>query len=294
MPVSRLPPAHDRNQFRLRLRWLNARFSPGRRPAACRVGCQVPAAPGDRQEKELRLVRRDTAKLIGLLGLPLVLIAVFHLTGLSEAMATEYRPAWEAWSDGHHGWASALLFVIFAVTTAAGIPRVYPAILMGGFFSIPLAVAVAVGGAAVGSMAPFLAARRVGPPVVQRKFGRRYRAWVERINSSGFWLVLLLRLFPASNAMLVNMVCGVSRIDPLKFLGATAIGILPSTVAFVLLGGGLTRNDPGYLAISIGTLLALFVASWLTWRNMRHGGEGFPGGPGDEWTLTPGDDRLVE
>ncbi|MEJ2515946.1 MAG: VTT domain-containing protein [Gammaproteobacteria bacterium] len=240
-------------------------------------------------------MRRDTAKLLGLLGLPLILIGLFYLTGLSETMATDYLPAWQAWSDGHHGWASVLLFFIFALTTAAGIPRIYPAILMGGFFSIPLAVVVAVTGATAGSMLPFAAARRVGPPVVQRKFGRRYRAWVDRINASGFSVVLLLRLFPGSNAMLVNMVCGISRIDPLKFLAATGIGILPSTIAFVLLGGGLTRNDPQYLAVSVITLLVLVAASWLTWRNMRRREAGAPGGDqGDDWLLTPAEDRLVE
>ena len=214
-------------------------------------------------------MRRDTLKLISFVLVPVLLVAVFYATGLNEAFARDYRPAWEAWSRGHHSWASIVLFGVFAATSAVGIPRVYPAVLVGGMFSLPLAVVVAILGATVGSMVPFLAARRLGPPVVERKFGRRYRAWVERINTSGFFLVLLLRLFPGSNAMVVNMVCGVSRIDPGKFFAATLTGIVPSTVAFVLLGSGLTRDHPFYLAISIGTLVILSAASLLVWRNMR-------------------------
>jgi uncharacterized membrane protein YdjX (TVP38/TMEM64 family) len=216
-------------------------------------------------------MERDTLKLIYFLALPVVVIALFHITGLSDRFAQDYRPAWEAWSAGHHWWASIILFGVFAATSAVGIPRVYPSVLVGGLFSIPLAVAVAVAGAAVGAMIPFLGARRLGPPVVERKFGHRYRAWVERINASGFSVVLLLRLFPGSNAMLVNMLCGISRIDVRQFFAATLVGIVPSTVAFVLLGSGLTRDHPSYLAISVVTLLVLTLASLLAWRGIRNG-----------------------
>ena len=216
-------------------------------------------------------MERDTLKLIYLLGPPLVVIALFHATGLSDRFAQDYRPAWEAWSAGHHWWASIILFGVFAATSALGVPRIYPAVLVGGLFSISLAVSVAVAGAAVGSMVPFLGARRLGQPVVERKFGRRYLAWVERINAHGFSIVLLLRLFPGSNAMLINMLSGISRIDAGKFFVATLTGIIPSTVAFVLLGGGLTRDHPLYLAISVGTLAVLTVASFAVWRGIRNG-----------------------
>jgi uncharacterized membrane protein YdjX (TVP38/TMEM64 family) len=223
-------------------------------------------------------MERDTLKLLSFLLFPILLVGLFYLTGLNDAFADRYRPAWEAWSDGHQWWASIVLFVVFAATSAAGIPRVYPAVLVGGLFSLPLAVAIAVGGAAAGSLIPFLAARRLGPPVVERKFGRRYQAWVQRINASGFSVVLLFRLFPGSNAMLVNMLCGISRIDTGKFFLATLTGIVPSTIAFVLLGSGLTRDHPVYVSVSVVTLLVLTVASFIVWRNIKNGDPSAPAG----------------
>jgi len=218
-------------------------------------------------------MRRDTLQLISFLLVPVLIIGVFYATGLNDDLSERYRPAWEAWSRGHHWWASLVLFGVFAATSAAGIPRVYPSVLIGGLFSLPLAMGVAILGAALGSMIPFLAARRLGPSVVERRFGRRYRDWVSRINASGFSVVLLLRLFPGSNAMLVNMVCGISRIDPARFFWATLVGIVPSTIAFVLLGSGLTRNHPAYLAVSVLTLTVLTVATMVTWRKMRRRGQ---------------------
>jgi len=73
--------------------------------------------------------------------------------------------------------------------------------------------------------------------------------------------------------MLVNMVCGISRIDPARFFWATLVGIVPSTIAFVLLGSGLTRNHPAYLAVSVLTLAVLTVATMVTWRKMRRTGQ---------------------
>ena len=218
-------------------------------------------------------MRRDTLKLISFLLVPLLFIGVFYALGLNDDFSERYRPAWEAWSRGHHWWASIVLFGVFACTSAAGIPRVYPSVLIGGLFSLPLAIAVAIVGAALGSTIPFLMARRLGPSVVERRFGRRYRNWVSRINASGFMVVLLLRLFPGSNAMLVNMVCGISRIDRAKFFWATLMGILPSTIAFVLLGSGLTQDHPAYLAVSVLTLFVLTVASIVILRNIRQTGQ---------------------
>jgi len=218
-------------------------------------------------------MQRDTLRLLSFLLTPVVLIGLFYATGLNDDFSERYRPAWEAWSDGHHWWASVVLFAVFMGTSAAGIPRVYPSVLIGGLFSLPLGISVAVGGAAVGAMIPFLLARRLGPSVVERRFGRRYRDWVRRINASGFTMVLFLRLFPGSNAMLVNMVCGISQIHPGRFFWATLVGIVPSTVAFVLLGSGLTRDHPAYLTISILTLSVLTLASAVMWKSMRRAGQ---------------------
>ena len=217
-------------------------------------------------------MRRDTLKLISFLLAPVLLIGLFYATGLNDDFAVRYRPAWESWSEGHHWWASVVLFAVFLGTAALGIPRVYPSVLIGGLFSLPLAIAVAILGATVGSMIPFLLARRLGPVVVERKFGRRYLDWVRRINASGFTVVLFLRLLPGSNAMLVNMVCGISRIDPSRFFWATLAGIVPSTIAFVLLGSGLTRDHPTYLAVSVLTLSVLTLASMVMWRSTRRTG----------------------
>jgi len=218
-------------------------------------------------------MRRDTLKLLSFLLVPLLIIAVFYATGLNDDFSERYRPAWEAWSEGHHWWASVVLFAVFTGTSAAGIPRVYPSVLIGGLFSLPLAIAVAIGGSALGSMIPFLLARRLGPAVVERRFGRRYRDWVRRINASGFTVVVFLRLFPGSNAMLVNMVCGISQIDSGRFFWATLVGIVPTTIAFVLLGSGLTRDHPAYLVVSILTLSALALASAVMWKSMRRAGQ---------------------
>jgi uncharacterized membrane protein YdjX (TVP38/TMEM64 family) len=74
---------------------------------------------------------------------------------------------------------------------------------------------------------------------------------------------------PVGNNLALNLLAGMSGIAALPFLAATAIGYLPQTLVFALLGKGV-RVDGGW---QIGIAAAMFAASialgvWL-WRRHR-------------------------
>jgi uncharacterized membrane protein YdjX (TVP38/TMEM64 family) len=52
-----------------------------------------------------------------------------------------------------------------------------------------------------------------------------------------------VRLFPLSNFALTNLVCGLLRIPLGCYLGASLIGMLPSTVVYVMAGSGTVDGD---------------------------------------------------
>ena len=79
--------------------------------------------------------------------------------------------------------------------------------------------------------------------------------WSARLRDNSFETVFIMRLvFLPSD--LVNSACGALRIRWAPFLLATALGSLPGTISFVLLGASLERVDQGIDGINPWAVVA--------------------------------------
>ena len=97
------------------------------------------------------------------------------------------------------------------------------------------------------------------------------RRWSGRMRDNSFETVLIMRLLFLPYD-LVNYLSGILRLAWLPFLVATALGSLPGTVSFVLLGASLDDLDDGLGAIDpviLGASLSIFVVSLLVARLLR-------------------------
>lgn len=92
--------------------------------------------------------------------------------------------------------------------------------------------------AIVAYMAVSLIRRPGDESVVSSRLG----TWSSRLRANSFEAVLLTRLLFVPYD-LVNYGCGLLRVRRTPFIIATAIGTLPGTVAFVLVGSSVTRLD---------------------------------------------------
>lgn len=95
--------------------------------------------------------------------------------------------------------------------------------------------------------------------------------WANRMRDHSFETVLIMRLvfIPYD---LVSYLAGILRLRALPFLLATALGSLPGTVSFVLLGASLDRVDDGFggldpVALVVGAMI--FVVSLVLARIIR-------------------------
>ena len=84
------------------------------------------------------------------------------------------------------------------------------------------------------------------------------RRWSNRMRDNSFETVLIMRLLFLPYD-LVNYLAGLLRLRWLPFLLATALGSLPGTVSFVLLGASLDRVDDGLGGIDPVALVASMV-----------------------------------
>ena len=112
--------------------------------------------------------------------------------------------------------------------------------------------------------------------------------WGQRMRTNSFESVFIMRLLFLPYD-LVNYASGALRIRWTSFLLATALGTLPGTIAFVLLGASVERLDDGLGGVNPWTIVAsvaIFVASLVIARVVRSRDRGIV-------EHAPADDLLV-
>ncbi|HSL58397.1 MAG TPA: VTT domain-containing protein [Acidimicrobiales bacterium] len=152
----------------------------------------------------------------------------------------------------------------------------FPATLLtiaGGLLFGPVGgVAVVIVGANASALVAYGVGRMLGrAPSGDGEVDSLAARWAGRMRTSSFETVLLMRLLFLPYD-LVNYLSGVLRVRWVPFLLATAIGSLPGTVSFVLLGASIEQLDEGLGGISPTTLVAsvvLIVASLVVARVLR-------------------------
>ncbi|MBY0336173.1 MAG: VTT domain-containing protein [Acetobacteraceae bacterium] len=165
-----------------------------------------------------------------------------------------------------------LFVLVAAAATVVGVPRQAVAFLGGYAFGAALGAALALAAQLLGCAIAYGWARAVGQGWVERRldgrFGPKLRPLVETLRAHPFQAALALRLFPVGNNLALNLLAGVSGIAAGPFLAASALGYLPQTVVFALLGKGIRVDGAWQLGLS-AALLAASVALGL-WLMRRH------------------------
>jgi uncharacterized membrane protein YdjX (TVP38/TMEM64 family) len=124
----------------------------------------------------------------------------------------------------------------------------------------------------LGCIADLLWARVVARGWVQGRLRGRFGPRLARLDrlmtAHPFRATLTLRLLPVGNSAMVSLLAGSLGISPIAFLAATAIGYLPQTIVFVLLGSGVRLAHGAQLALAAVALVISFALGvWLLRRD---------------------------
>lgn len=135
------------------------------------------------------------------------------------------------------GPAAPLLFVVvFALATLAPLPKNALSAGAGLLFGFSTAVAAVWVGALLGATAAFWLARSLGRDAVTRLAGDRVRRADDMLARRGMLGVLIARLVPVLPFTVINYGSGLAAVPFTSYASATAVGILPGTIAYVALG----------------------------------------------------------
>jgi uncharacterized membrane protein YdjX (TVP38/TMEM64 family) len=162
------------------------------------------------------------------------------------------------------------LFLLFVASSFVLIPRPLLCIFGGyllGYWAIPLALL----GGAVGSALALLIARyflrdRIGRMLVNLP---SIRGVMRAVDMEGWRVVMLLRLCSPIPGCMLNYFFGLSRINLLSFITASAIGVTPQVGLFVYCGiTGHMLSEKGLLTdlqlfLNVGGALATMLCIFM-------------------------------
>ncbi len=142
---------------------------------------------------------------------------------------------------------------------AAGLPRQAVAFAGGYAFGLKFGIALAMLAQILGCVTDFFWARAFARDWVRARLGGRLARLDAQLSAQPFMASLTLRLLPVGNNLVLSLLAGLSSVSAPAFLLASAIGYLPQTLVFALLGSGVQVSHS--MQITLG--IVLFVLSAL-------------------------------
>jgi uncharacterized membrane protein YdjX (TVP38/TMEM64 family) len=230
---------------------------------------------GEPQDTDVPARRRGAKRGLVVRGI-VVILSVAALVALFRESHIGFGPEeLELWVEREilgHGATGILVFIaVGAAFTGIGLSRQVLAFVAGYAFGIAAGTALALAGEIGGVLLAFLYARFLGRSFVAHRFPRRIKQVDDFLQVNPFLMTLAIRLLPVSNNLAVNLLAGVTSVRVVPFVAASAVGHLPQTVVFAMIGSGLSDG----LMIKSGLAVALFAISvWIgvyLYREYRRG-----------------------
>ena len=166
-----------------------------------------------------------------------------------------------AWVDSQvrgQGMTGLAVFLgVGALLTAVGLPRQLVSFLGGYAFGFVEGTALALATCALGCATAFTCARWLARAPIAARFPGRVRRVDAFLRGHTFSMTLLIRLLPFGSNLLTNLAAGVSSAGAVAFIFGSALGYVPQTAVFALVGSGIHLDT----ALRLGLSAALFVAS---------------------------------
>jgi len=211
-------------------------------------------------------VRQRILSLSSVAGRPALLLLGLVLAGLAlRSLGLDAGIA----AAGQRG---PLAFVAIATAACAlGVPRQVVAYSGGLAFGFWPGATLALLAEVLGCVGNFYWARWAARDWAVRwlaRGGGRLEQLSRFLVANTFAATLTLRLLPVGSNLLLNLLAGASSVAAGPFVAASALGYVPQTAVFALLGGGVRVSQGAQVAVA-AVLLALSIALGLALARRR-------------------------
>ena len=159
-----------------------------------------------------------------------------------------------------NGIGGQLFFIAIAsIFASIGFPRQIISFLAGYGFGLTSGFFIALLACIFGCIISFNFARFVCREWVQIKFSDRLEKADNFFIANTFSTTLMIRLMPAGSNVITNFLAGISGARSISFFSGSALGYVPQTIIFAMLGSGFNVDAE----IRIGLSIFLFLLSLL-------------------------------
>jgi uncharacterized membrane protein YdjX (TVP38/TMEM64 family) len=169
-----------------------------------------------------------------------VILAMGWHRQLSFETLVRHRAGIDAFVGGHYPAAVAAFVGLYVAVAALSVPGAAVLTICGGILFGWLAGGLAaIVGATAGATIIFSIARTACGESLLRWAGPRVQNVANGLRSDAFSYLLFLRLVPIFPFWLVNLAPALVGVRLATFVGATALGIVPGSFVYALVGEGL-------------------------------------------------------
>jgi len=167
-------------------------------------------------------------------------------------------------------WAPLVFIAIYIAAVVLFLPGSVLTIAGGLIFGPVMGTLYNLTGAVIGATLAFLIARYLAADWVTKKTGGKLKKLKEGVEQEGWRFVAIVRLIPLFPFNLLNYALGLTQVRAIEYILASAIFMLPGTIAYTYLGSlgqAAVTGEPGELVgkifIAIGLLLIVSVIPWI-------------------------------
>lgn len=165
-------------------------------------------------------------------------------------------------------WGPLVYVLAHLVLTLVPVPKNLLAGIAGGLFGVAGGIPLSWGAAMLSAVVTFWLAGRLGRRAVAELTGPRIDRVQSLLRRRGFLAVIIARLTPVVPFTVVNYGAGASAVSWRDFVLGTAVGVIPGTVAYVVVGASVSR-DATTIALALAAGVLLLVATALLARRLR-------------------------
>ena len=164
-------------------------------------------------------------------------------------------------------WGPVVLALVAVLAPLLLFPRWPVAVAAGLLYGVVLGTAFAVGAAMGGAALQFFLAKNwLAPRAKSLRERYRWTRWLERPERA-FTTIVLLRCTPMTHFSVTNLAAGSLGVRWRDFLGATFVGMIPSTAMYASMGKVAREPSPRFLMswvalVAVVVVMGVFIPRW--------------------------------
>ncbi|HSN70276.1 MAG TPA: TVP38/TMEM64 family protein [Steroidobacteraceae bacterium] len=182
----------------------------------------------------------------------------------------EDREQLSQWIKSYGAWGPVVILgLMLGQTIVPVLPSLVPMIVAVVIYGAWWGGLLAWGGLLIAAILGYAIGRLLGPVTVDRLVGHRTREKIDSaVDRYGLWTIVAARISPVLSTDAVSLTAGLVCMRFVRFLLATAVGILPLVIAVAWLGEDFDRLGSGLIWISVVSVGALI--AYVIWDRKAH------------------------